>query len=324
MTSLQGLESVIARPMAQVDQRHFAGRVGGNQEFILDPKCDDDLSTLKRLPDANPLMSVKEVFSLRGFLELELWKAALTEGLGTLLLVWITVWMAAHPPFASPPPPSPTAGVFSTDIFLAPLVGGVTNVILVSLFIYTLGPVSGAHLNPTITISTFTARLTTFPRMVLYVSFQTVGAALAGLLLRASYGTRNFAVGGCTVDNNLVPIIDALVIEFMADLTLLFIAFGVGLDPRQRDTFGPALGPVLVGLLVGVVSFGTAWSRPGYYGSSLNPARCLGAFVGSSFPTYHWVQWVGPVIAAIVHGGLYWLLPPWTYKKPDADDLGLI
>lgn len=296
----------------------FAGRLGGNQEFILDPKNLDNESALKRIPDASPFISVRETFDMKGFLEPELWKAAAGEFLGTILLVWITVFISAHPT-GPPPNPSPTSGIFSTPTFLGPLVGGITNIILLSVFIFSLGPVSGAHLNPIITMSTFTARLTTFPRMVLYVSFQTAGGVIAGLLLRATYGSRDFLAGGCFADTILVPINDLFVLEFMADITLLFLAFRVGLDPRQKDTFGPALGPILVGMVVGVLSFGTSFSRAGYGGASMNPARCMGAFVGSRFPSFAWVTWVGPISASIIHGFVYWALPPWKYPKSNQE-----
>lgn len=264
------------------------------------------------------LFLYEKLFDMKGFLEPELWKAAAGEFLGTILLVWITVFISAHPT-GPPPNPSPSSGIFSTPTFLGPLVGGITNIILLSVFIFSLGPVSGAHLNPIITMSTFTARLTTFPRMVLYVSFQTAGGVIAGLLLRATYGSRDFLAGGCFADTILVPINDLFVLEFMADITLLFLAFRVGLDPRQKDTFGPALGPILVGMVVGVLSFGTSFSRAGYGGASMNPARCMGAFVGSRFPSFAWVTWVGPISASIIHGFVYWALPPWKYPKSNQE-----
>jgi glycerol uptake facilitator-like aquaporin len=302
---------------ADLTSQPFAGRLGGNQEFILNPKDIDHQEALKHVPDASPFITLREIFNLRGFLEPDLWKAAAVEGMGTILLVWITVFMSAHPSTVPLPVPSPTSGVYSTTIFLGPLIGGITNLMLLSLFIYTLGPVSGGHLNPLITLSTFTARLTTFPRLVLYVAFQTGGGAIAGLIVRSCYGSRDFAAGGCTVDLTLVPVQDIFALEFMADFTLIFLAFGVGLDPRQKDTFGPALGPFLVGVVLGVLSFGTSISRLGYGGSSMNPARCNGVFIGSSYPTWAWVIWIAPISASMIHGVVYWALPPWKVTHSD-------
>lgn len=54
-----------------------------------------------------------------------------------------------------------------------------------------------------------------------------------------------------------------------------FLGFGTGLDPRQAILFGPHLGPLLVGLSLGVVSSSTTGTAEGYAGANMNPARCL-------------------------------------------------
>ena len=67
--------------------------------------------------------------------------------------------------------------------------------------------VSGAHFNPLITMATFTARLSVFPRTLLYVVFQSLGAVVAGFLIRASLGLKPEEiphVSGCYVDTSLV------------------------------------------------------------------------------------------------------------------------
>lgn len=80
---------------------------------------------------------------------------------------------------------------FATGALVPSLLGGLTAVLVLPLLIFATGPVSGAHLNPTITIATFFARLATLPRCILYVAFQILGGTLAGLLLRASFDTRS-------------------------------------------------------------------------------------------------------------------------------------
>lgn len=67
---------------------------------------------------------------------------------------------------------------------------GITNIFLISLFIFAMAPSSGGHVNPTITFSTMTAGLTGFSRGVLYLIAQTAGAALAGGLIRGSLGNK--------------------------------------------------------------------------------------------------------------------------------------
>jgi hypothetical protein len=56
------------------------------------------------------------------------------------------------------------------------------------------------------------------------------------------------------VDTDLVPANAALVIEFFSCLILIFLAFGVALDPRQAKIFGHATGPWLVGIVLAGVS----------------------------------------------------------------------
>lgn len=307
----------------------YAGRLGGNQEFIVNPSDPDTQSLLKRIPDAAPWLSVTDIFSLAGFRQPAIWKPAILEGFGTMGLCYITILLAASPPLNIQPLPVPDtpSGVFGTVLFLGPLVGSITNVIVISLFVFTFGIVSGGHLNPLITIATFFARLTTLPRMVLYVGFQISGAVLAGLLVRASMNSTNFKVGGCFFDPSLVTSGQHFAIEFTSSLTLLFLAFGVGLDPRQASAFGPALAPILVGGSLGVVSLASAFSIPGFGGAGMNPGRCTAVWIGSGRSLgvtgsnadmgytgpnggRLWVYYIGPLAAAIAHGIVYQLLPP--------------
>lgn len=202
----------------------------------------------------------------------------------------MTIFASSSPP-TLPQPPTERWGVFDNASFVGPIVGSLLNFLFLSLFIFCFGGVTGAHLNPTITIATLFARLCSFPRAVLYVFFQAGGGVLGGLLARAALGTRNFKTGGCWLFPDLISVGDTFAIEFMSCLILLFFSFGVGLDPRQKETIGPTLGPFMVGLSLASLSFATGFVRFGYGGASLNPARCLGAYTGSRFPSYHWVHW---------------------------------
>jgi glycerol uptake facilitator-like aquaporin len=324
----------------------FAGRLGGNQEFTLDRNDPLNQDLLRKVPDAAPNLNLKEAFDLRGFREIGLWKASLIEFVGalsppsypfldvrapvldfgmltcatiagTLIFTFASAWNSLSPN-VPPPLPSDTSGPFSRTYFLGPLVANVINAIILALLIFSFGAVSGAHFNPLITVGTFFARLTTFPRMTLYVLAQIGAATLAGLLLRAGANTRDFKVGGCYLFESMgTPVRSAFTVELMADLLLLFLAFGVGLDPRQREIFGPALGPIFVGLTVGGIALLTAYTAPGYGGAGLNAARCFGVFVGSRFPGWHWIHWVAMGVASVGHGLVYWTVPP---GSPHASD----
>ncbi|RAH82807.1 MIP transporter [Aspergillus japonicus CBS 114.51] len=291
----------------------FTGRIGGNQTLVVDRHDPDNAALLKRVPDAAPMMSIKEGLKPGGFGEFDLWKFGFIECVGTMLNVFITAWASIKPSSNTSTSTSTTpAGVYATATFLGPTIGSLINWLTLTLCIFTFSNVTGSHLNPTITLATFFARLITLPRAVIYLAAQTLGGTLAGLMLRAGYGSRDFAVGGCAVNTSLVPVREAFLLEFVFCLLLVFWSFGVGLDPRQGRLFGAALSPFLVGMALGTVSWASAFSREGFGGAGLNPARCLGVYVATGFPGYHWIHWVAALAAAVGHGVVYFCVPPWS------------
>jgi glycerol uptake facilitator-like aquaporin len=231
------------------------------------------------------------------------------------MVVYITAYSAISP---NEPPPSfsPTVGPFASPGFIGGSAGVVISAIILTVFILGFGPVTGGHLNPFITIATFFVRLTSMPRAVLYLSFQTLGASLAGLMLRASWGSRDFKVGGCFLfENEGTTVGTAFAIEFTVSFALIIIIFGVGFDPRNKEILGPVLGPLLIGCLVGVLNLGFGFPKYGYGGPGLFPTRCFGAYVGSHFTHYHWIHWVGPTGASIANAIIFTALPPWEIQE---------
>lgn len=62
----------------------YAGRIGGNQEYILDREDPDNRSLLEQNPDAAPMIPYRQLFDLRGLRNVSLWKQAFVEGIGLL------------------------------------------------------------------------------------------------------------------------------------------------------------------------------------------------------------------------------------------------
>lgn len=60
----------------------FAGRIGANQEFAIDKSRCTNTELLEKYPDAAPLVPLRDLLSLKQFLEPGLWKAAAIEGIG--------------------------------------------------------------------------------------------------------------------------------------------------------------------------------------------------------------------------------------------------
>ncbi|KAH7392895.1 aquaporin-like protein [Pyrenochaeta sp. MPI-SDFR-AT-0127] len=289
-----------------LSSRPFAGRIGGNQEFVV--SADD--ASFTSIPDAAAIFSWAQSFYPRAFADAELWKESFIECVGTCLQTYLSGLASVG---LGPLILATSLGPVAPAAF-----GSIVTGVLISLFIFGAGPVSGAHFNPTITMATFTARLSIFPRTVLYVAFQSLGAVVAGFLIRASLGMAPKdipPIPGCYIDTNLVTPVQAYVLETMTSFGLVFIAFGVGLDPRQREVFGPALSPILVGLAQAVCTFTSSIARPGYSGASCNPARCLGLMIASNRFDYHYIHWVGPMTTALLNGILYWLIPIYKPEK---------
>src|SRR4051812_22612194 len=79
--SLQRELSIVSRP--------FAGRIGGNQQFTISPSDASYHKVVSEVPDATAKFTWKQSFSLRGFSDIELWKQAIIEGVGTCLQIWL-------------------------------------------------------------------------------------------------------------------------------------------------------------------------------------------------------------------------------------------
>jgi len=103
---------------------------------------------------------------------------------------------------------------------------------------------------------------------------------------------------------------------------LLFVLYGMVIDPRQNETAGPIFGPLVVSFIFCFLFTVSGLIRPqsGYGGAAMNPARCLGPAVAIGNYNYIWVFWVPGLFAAMAHGILYILVPPYhanLYGKLD-------
>ncbi|KIW68836.1 hypothetical protein PV04_04756 [Phialophora macrospora] len=281
----------------------FLGRLGGAQRFSL-----PSTSTATPGTPADALRDPpwSSILSFSDFRKPWLWKLALVEGVGTAVQIFLSGVLGVAI--------LPTATATSVGAVFPVAVAAIVQVFLISLFIYATGPVTGAHFNPLITMGTFTARLSSLPRTVLYITLQCVGAVVGAYLVRAALGLSPrslHVVPGCYIDSSLVPPAEAFAFESVMCFVQLFLAFGLGLDPRNGTAFGPSLAPILIGLSSALTLFVSSFARPGYLGTSGNPARCLGFMAAGERFTYHWVHWVGPIVASTFNGVLYWLVPPY-------------
>ena len=260
-----------------------------------------DIPSLSTIPQNKTSPSEWIIYASVGWRDVHVWKSAFIEFIASTSLYTLSGLIDT------------TIGNTKTPA-AAPAYVGISNIVLLSIFIMGTAPGSGGHVNPLITFATMTAGLSSFSRGILYMLAQTFGAGVAGGILLGIFGeARSIQVqgGGCIRDANTVLASQALLLEAFSSFALLFLAFGVALDPRQQKLFGPLAGPLGVGVSLGLVSFAGSGLVPGYTGASMNPGRCFAFAVARANFHDQWIWWVGPVIGAVLHAVGYHIAPPY-------------
>jgi glycerol uptake facilitator protein len=208
----------------------------------------------------------------------------------------------------------------------------------VAMAVYAVGRISGAHLNPAVTIGLASIGDFAWAKVPGYVATQVAGAAFGATLVWLTY----LAHWGVTADTggklacfSTAPAIPkklpAFITEFIGTAMLVFGVLaigkiGAGIPGAELDAIGQAIpvslagvvatwwSPLLVGLLV--VSIGLSLGGPTGY--AINPARDLGPRIahqllpiagkGSSNWSYAWIPIVAPIIGGVAGASLHRLL----------------
>lgn len=206
-------------------------------------------------------------------------RRAIAEGIGTFFLVLIgpgAVMVNAY-----------TDGVIGhAGIALA-------FAFVVLAMIYTIGHLSGAHINPAVTIAFWSAGRFPGREVLPYMAAQSIGAVLASMVLRWVLGP----VGALGATIPSIPVGRAFAVEFLLSFALMFVIMAVATDERVADGFA--------GLAVGLtVGFDAMMGGP-LTGASMNPARSLGPAVAGGIWGAHWIYWVAPITAMIAAARTY-------------------
>lgn len=180
----------------------------------------------------------------------------------------------------------------------------------VTFGVYAVGPVSGAHLNPAVTIAlavTGAAGAPTWEQVPVYIAAQMLGAILGACLVYVHYlphwaktddaGLKRAVFCTAPAERHTISNFTS---EFIGTFVLMF-----GLSALGANKFSEGLNPLVVGALV--LSIGL--SLGGTTGYAINPARDLGPRIvhallpipnkGDSDWSYAWIPVVGPILGGI-------------------------
>ena len=165
--------------------------------------------------------------------------------------------------------------------------------LMVMAIILFMGAISGAHLNPAVSLAFAMRGDFPWKRVPGYIATQLVGATLACLFLRAVFGDIQHL--GATLPGPGYDNWQALLMEIV--LTALLVSVILGTASAAQNV--GAIAALGVG---GYIALAGLWSAP-VSGTSMNPARSFGpALVGADFSSY-WVYVVGPFAGALIAVG---------------------
>ena len=156
-----------------------------------------------------------------------------------------------------------------------------------------MGAVSGAHLNPVVSIAFALRNDFPWKRVPRYVGAQLLGATLAALFLLAVFGNTDHL--GATLPGHGYHAWQAVVLEVALTAGLVSVVLGTASQAQNVGSVG-ALG---VG---GYVALAGLWAAP-VSGTSMNPARSFGPALVSGEWTDFWVYVAGPLTGAVIAVG---------------------
>jgi aquaporin Z len=215
------------------------------------------------------------------------WKLFFSELVGTALLLLIGLSLVIFMFGANSPAAGLLPSVTVRRVITGFLFGGTGALIALS----TVGKISGAHINPVVTMAFWLFKKIDFKTVIIYVLGQLTGAIIGCLPLLA-WGSMGHSIDfAATVPGQGYPITSALLGEItttfiMVSLLTLFLAF------RNIRAWTPAIFPIIYSIMVPL--------EASISGTSTNPARSLGPSVISGIWDGWWIYWVGPFAGAFL------------------------
>ena len=161
--------------------------------------------------------------------------------------------------------------------------------LIVMAMVYATGHLSGAHINPAVTLAFTLTRHFPAREAAAYVGAQAAGATLGALSLLAVWPHAPASLGA-TVPSGEIGVTGALVYELVLTAILMFTIMAVATDTR-------AVGAGAAIAIGGAVGLDALFGGP-VTGASMNPVRSLAPALASGTWTDFWIYVVGPIAGA--------------------------
>src|SRR5437763_8783277 len=174
----------------------------------------------------------------------------------------------------------------------------VAPALMVAAIILFMGTVSGAHLNPAVSVAFALRGDFPWKRVPAYVVAQFIGAILATLLLWALIGKQGSA--GLTLPGSGISASTAMLWEIVLTAGLVSVILGTASGAQQ-------IGPMAAIGVGSYIALAGLWGSP-VSGASMNPARSLGPALVLGDWTAWWAYLVGPVAGGVIAVGFAYVL----------------
>lgn len=171
----------------------------------------------------------------------------------------------------------------------------ITFGLIVMAMIYALGNISGAHLNPAVSIAFVVAKRFPVKQLLPYIISQIAGAISGSLVLKMLFPANQFL--GATIPHGSAW--QSFVLELLLTFFLMLVIINVASGSKEQGMFA--------GLAIGSTVLLEAMFAGPVCGASMNPARSLAPAVVSGHTEYLWIYLTATIIGAIA------AIPIWKY-----------
>ena len=160
--------------------------------------------------------------------------------------------------------------------------------LIVLVMVYTFGDISGAHLNPAVTLGFWAARRMSATEVPVYIASQVLGAVGASGTLRVLFPQNKLLGATMPAGSEMQSFLLEIILTFFLMLTILSVSTGA---KEKGITAGIAVGSVIAleAMFAGPIS-----------GASMNPVRSLAPALVAGHLEHLWLYLVAPIIGAVV------------------------